>query len=345
MGWPDIVFIPAANRYVMLAGYRPNLAVTSSTVINVYEGPTPAGPWAKIGTNSSPTLGYYGHTFLHRPVLTNAVTDNISLKMVYSGDFVAGFPTYQPTYSNLILRSTANVVPTFVQAKGTTVALTGVNPTVAYNSNVSSGDLLVVAWRYNGSGAAHISSITDNLADGVSWNIKYDQNDGGGTPIQGGWAYKFCGASAACTLTFNTSGFSMAGLDVCLGEWSGVSTFRGSSAVKVGAAQVITSNTTPALAGDLQIGVVELGAASSGALTATTGYTLRATASNGGTPFCGLADILGSVGGSVTANFNYSGTAVANTSGVGIFIPSPTPSGASDSALFAFGTLYQLNKL
>jgi hypothetical protein len=292
VGWPDICFIPTINRYLLFTSYRPDTSVTGNTVWQVLEGPTPAGPWTLIGLKTNTTTGYYAQTILHRTACTNVLTDGIALTVIYSGDF-QNASMYHPTYSTLTLSTQPQnpVTNLFVQAKGSTTALTGTNPTFAYNSNVTSGDLLVAVLRYNSSGVPRLSSVTSNRTTG-NWTVVYDQNDGGGTPIQEAWAYAWATSTGACTVTFNF-GASIIGFDVCLCEWSGPTAFRVNAGLKNTTQSTnIVGNTLSCYAGDLLIGVIGLGSAANNTFTAASGYVLRAQGKNGAVNFCAVQDKL-----------------------------------------------------
>jgi hypothetical protein len=333
VGWPDICFIPAINRYLLFSIYRPNTSSTSNTIWRVLEGPTPAGPWTLVGTIQNNPSGWYCHTILHRTAASNVLTDNIPLTVVYSGDFNNQIPYYHPTYSTLTVSTAAQspVTNVFVQAKGTTVAQTGTTGTLAYTSNVTSGNLLVTSWRYNGSGAPQLTSVTSTRTTG-NWIIVYDQTDGGGTPIEGGWAYAWATSTGACTVTLNF-GASVVGTNICVGEWHGPTAIRSASAANVNTSQ----NTPVSLSisvqtGDLLIGVVTLGAASSQTLSAGTGYTLRAHAITGGiTDFTAIEDNLNATIGFSTSSFNVipsGGAGLQATVGIGAFYSQGIVSGS-----------------
>jgi hypothetical protein len=208
----------------------------------------------------------------------------------------------------------------FVQATSTTVNQSGTTGTLAYVSNVTIGNLLIVSWRYNGAGAAHLSNITSTRTTG-NWTIVYDQSDGGATPIQGGWAFAFATSTGANTVTMNFN-TSVVGIGISISEHSGPVALRASSAVAVTNETALLSNAATAVAGDLQIGVVTCGAvAIASTYTAGAGYTLRTTASNGGASLNAIESLLSSGGGSVTASFTSSenNAAIKATVGLGIF--------------------------
>jgi hypothetical protein len=323
VGWPDICFIPTINRYLLFSTYRPSTASTSNTIWRVLEGPTPAGPWTLVGTIQNSPSGWYCQTILHRTAASNVLTDNIPLTVVYSGDFNNQIPYYHPTYSTLTVSTSPQspVTNVFVQAKGTTAAQSGTTGTLAYTSNVTSGNLLVTSWRYNGSGAVHLTSVTSTRTTG-NWTIVYDQSDGAATPIQGGWAYAWATSTGACTVTLNFN-TSVVGIDICVGEWNGPTTVRTTSAPRINVSQNIPfSSSIPVQGGDLLIGVVTLGAASSQTLSAGSGYVQRAHAITGGvTDFTAIEDNLNATLGFSTATFNVipSGGGISSTVGIGAF--------------------------
>ena len=217
---------------------------------------------------------------------------------------------------------------TFVQAKGVAAAQSGTTGTLAYTSNVTSGNLLCVAFRYNGSGAAHISNITSTRTTG-NWTVVYDQSDSGATPIQGGWAYAFATSTGACTVTINFN-TSVVGIYMAQDEWNGPLAFRAASAVAVTNETALTSNAATAVAGDLQVAFTTMGAAVTNTITAGSGYNIRAIGiSAGGTHFVGTEDKLSSAGGSVTASFTSSenNSGIKATVGLGIFTSVFTISG------------------
>ena len=320
VGWQDICFIPGINRYLLFSGYRPNVAVTSNTVWLVLEGETPAGPWTQVGSLTNNPSGYYGHTVLHRSAFSNALTQFIPITVVYSGDFNNQVPFYHPTFSTLTLITGGVVANTFVQAKGVAATQSGTTATLAYTSSVTSGNLLCMAWRYNGTGAVHLSSVTSTQTTG-NWTIVYDQSDGGATPIQGGWAYAFATGTGACTVTMNFD-TSVVGIYMAQDEWNGPVALRASSTAAVTNETALTSNAATAVAGNLQLGFTTMGAAVTNTITAGSGYNIRAIGlSAGGTHFVGTEDKLSSAGGSVTASFTSSenNATIKATVGLGIF--------------------------
>jgi len=321
VGWQDICYVPAINRYVLFSGYRPVVASTSNTVWLVMEGPTPAGPWTQVGSLTNNPSGYYGHTVLHRTAFSNVQTQAIPLRAIYSGDFNNQPTYYHPTYSTLKVYTGGFTPGVYVQGKGSTSAQSGTTATLAYTSNVTSGNLLCVAWRYNGSGAARLNSVTSTQTTG-NWTIVYDQSDGGGTPIQGGWAYALATSTGANTVSMNF-GTSVVGVYMAMVEHSGPVAFRSASSVAVTNETALTSNAATAAAGDLAIGFTTMGAAVTNTLTAgaTGDYTLRVTGLNGSTQFVGIESNLATQGGSTTASFNSSehSSSIKATVGVGIF--------------------------
>lgn len=94
----------------------------------------------------------------------------------------------------------------------------GATVAVAFPGNVTSGNLLVCTTR---GGDLSSQTITDNLADGVSWTEAAGATaDGDGGLTRGKTFYKIAGASAACTVTF-TMGNSGLRRGLTIREFSG----------------------------------------------------------------------------------------------------------------------------
>lgn len=165
-GIPSLVFVPAMNYYLLLSWYRPDPTVTSNSVWQIMSGPTPAGPWRQLGTKTFNPSGEYNPVVMHRTVASNVLTSNIPLTVISAGDFNVGYNTYYyPTRSTLTLNPPAGGSLAFVQS-AVVQNTGGVNAvaTIAYGSNTTGGNLLVVIGELNGAGAAATAAtISDTL--------------------------------------------------------------------------------------------------------------------------------------------------------------------------------------
>jgi hypothetical protein len=306
-----IFFVPTINRYVLLDNVH---TANGNTDFYASEAPTPAGPWTQFFTQNNNPQGWIVPAFMHADLIANSSTDNISIRMLYAGDFTN--PTYyQPHSSSLVIKTTMPIPSTNtpIQGNGWHAAASSSTPTsLAFTGNITSGNLLVVAWRH-ASGCA-VTAVKDSANGvGVPWTIVYDTSDA--SSVFGGWAYLFSTVTSVSppTVSLTLSG-TPAGVVMAIEEWNGPQFVRGVSAAS-------TTLTSPALAsplaGDLLIGVCSVN--TSTAINAGSSYTIRQTAQNLTSAFfVGIEDNLNAAGGSTTASFTAPGS-VDFTSGIGAF--------------------------
>jgi hypothetical protein len=307
--WPIVTFIAGINSYLMVgdANGIPSGANTSL----MYAAPTPAGPWSQIYSNPDGGLLLYGFMPMHRDCFGNSATNNIPIRVIYSGGEGNFTTNYFPTIVTVTL-STTTMANTFIQGTGTTTSPGNVNPmTLAYGSNVTGGNLLVVSFRH-GNGST-VSSVTDTI--GSTWTVVYDNSDGFGT--YGGWAWAFARSSGANTVSVNFVGLPGGGTVCCIAEWNGPNTKRATSTVATGNSTALLSNAITATAGDLLVGIGESNV-SQASFTPGSGYTQRSLGKDSGVNYCFIQDNLGATGGSTT-----SGATMASmgywTAGIGAF--------------------------
>jgi hypothetical protein len=207
---------------------------------------------------------------------------------------------------------------TCVQSVGTTSGQSSQTPFLAFSSNVTAGNLLIVSWR---TGQA-CNSVTDTL--GNSWTVVYDQADGSGT--HGGWAYAFSGSSGANTVTLHLTA-STAGNVIAVAEYNGPNTFRAASTVAIGSTTSLVTNAVTATAGDLLIAVLETNAAEPSTPTIAGGVTNnRVQGFAAGNMYVNIGDNLSATGGSTTATWSY-GSGSNVTAGIGAFYAAYAVSG------------------
>lgn len=99
LGEPNVQFLPALNRYLLLTFYYPNGANQPASNANTvtwlaYESPYPWGPWTQIGTinftgSSTPPGGY------NPVVLNDTAWSGTSPTVMFTGNFYnqSGYPT------------------------------------------------------------------------------------------------------------------------------------------------------------------------------------------------------------------------------------------------------------
>jgi hypothetical protein len=306
--WPFITFIEGINYYLLSTnGKDPN---ANTWTLRFFAGPTPVGPWTAIG-NQGGVQQYYGPIPVHRDTATNAATDNIPIRIVYSGAGPAlAFTTYYyPTVSTLTL-STTKTLPAFIQSNSAAPGTASTYP-VAFPANVTAGDLITVVWRRTTAGAS-FSSITDSL--GTSFTQVYELSDGGTTT--GGFGVGFAPSSGADTVNVNFTASISGGL-LSVAEYTGVNASRTFPAGKVATTQTPVSNAVTATAGDLLVGVDEHNASQT-VLNAGTGYLQRERSTAVSAFFTSIEDNLNAAGGSTTAGFT-GNTTGGTTAGIGAF--------------------------
>jgi hypothetical protein len=102
LGEPNVQFIPALNRYLLLTySYPQGLAVTDRhsehSLWLAYESPHPWGPWTLVNSTDWPTQGYYNPV-----VLNDTAYSGTTPTIMFTGDFF-GTNTYQMYLSTLTI--------------------------------------------------------------------------------------------------------------------------------------------------------------------------------------------------------------------------------------------------
>ncbi len=102
LGEPNVQFIPALNRYLLLTfSYPQGLAPTNRhsehTLWLSYESPHPWGPWTLVTSADWPTQGYYNPV-----ILNDTAYSGTSPTIMFTADFF-GADTYQMYLSNLTI--------------------------------------------------------------------------------------------------------------------------------------------------------------------------------------------------------------------------------------------------
>ncbi|MGI4756108.1 MAG: hypothetical protein ACRYGF_04580 [Janthinobacterium lividum] len=100
LGEPNVQFIPALNRYLLLTfSYPESLAVANRhsehSLWLAYESPHPWGPWKLVNTTDWPTQGYYNPV-----ILTDTAYSGLNPTIMFTGDFF-GSGTYQMYLSTM----------------------------------------------------------------------------------------------------------------------------------------------------------------------------------------------------------------------------------------------------
>lgn len=315
LGVWQVAFVPKINSYLLTT-----IATGSpGTIFTFYSAPTPAGPWTLFfAQNNTVTGSQWGLPMpMHRDLIQNTATNNIPIRILFEGE--ASGSNYKPNWATLTLET--SLANTFIQGTGTTNAIvSSATPGLAYGSNVTSGNLLIFAWRRATGGT--VNNVTDTI--GNTWTVVYDTVDGG-SAINGGWAWAVSKASGANTVTLNLS-VSNAATVLAVGEWNGPNAVRATIA-----AALSTSSTTPTssaitpTSGDLLIGLYA-GSTGVASAVAGTGYTLRAQGegSAGTVTYVAVEDNLSAAGGSTTASFTVSGGANGQLTGIGAFYTAAT---------------------
>ena len=229
VGNGDIVFIPGLNRYLMLNWYYPSIGatapVTSNSVWNFLEAPTPAGPWTQFFTQANNPTGYYMPRVMHRDALTNSALTNIPLTLIFTDD-------YNNSHGLQYARFTLNMPISFIQSKATPGFPSGSSQSVTYTSNVTQGNLLVAfSW-----GNANPTGISDTM--GNSWTQAIDYN-GLGSSWEGIW---YCIAKATGANTVTISQASSTTMAIAIAEFN--SSTSQSWSVDVAAVGAHSSGTT-----------------------------------------------------------------------------------------------------
>jgi hypothetical protein len=102
LGEPNVQFIPALNRYLLLTfSYPQGLAATNRhsehTLWLAYESPHPWGPWTLVTSVDWPTQGYYNPV-----ILNDTAYSGTTPTIMFTGDFF-GANTYQMYLSTLTI--------------------------------------------------------------------------------------------------------------------------------------------------------------------------------------------------------------------------------------------------
>jgi hypothetical protein len=102
LGEPNIQFIPALNRYLLLTfSYPQGLATTDRhsehSLWLAYESPHPWGPWTLVNSTDWPNQGYYNPI-----VLNDTAYSGTTPTIMFTGDFF-GTDTYQMYLSTLTI--------------------------------------------------------------------------------------------------------------------------------------------------------------------------------------------------------------------------------------------------
>lgn len=199
----------------------------------------------------------------------------------------------------------------FVQGRNNTTN-TASPATLAYNSNNTAGNLLIITGRGN-SGTTAVS-ISDS--QGNTWaNFQLNQSSG----------YRFfMGYALNCKAGANTLTVAGGGglLTYAIAEYSGVLAFDTQTSAIAGGANPSSGNITTAVANELLIGVIGLTSATT---TAGTGFTLR---QGGAMSTSCIEDKFTNSAGSNAATF----TTTAG-GGIGIMAFTPKPSGVPNSLM------------
>jgi len=206
----------------------------------------------------------------------------------------------------------AFAVNALVQATSTTSALSGTTMSLAFSSNVTSGNLLVTDLRY-GAPANPITSVTGTSGHcSATWTIVGPSSMTGETDdVKGGWAYSFANGTGACTVTWNLS-LSNSGGVVDVAEFSGPTLLTTTSTPgQGGSSTTVTTNTSTPNSGDLLIGFFEsqFGAAS---VTPGTGFTTATTGTSGGTVYTAITYKLSATAGSQTTSLTWASSPTAS---------------------------------
>jgi hypothetical protein len=102
LGEPNVQFIPALNRYLLLTfSYPQGLATTDRhsehSLWLAYESPHPWGPWTLVNSTDWPTQGYYNPV-----VLNDTAYSGTTPTIMFTGDFF-GMDTYHMYLSTLTI--------------------------------------------------------------------------------------------------------------------------------------------------------------------------------------------------------------------------------------------------
>lgn len=103
---PNVVYIPALNRYIMLGFYYqnfdlfPGTGYAANSNFPVWEAQYPWGPWTLISNENFPTQGYYNPIIL-QPTIQSGSTPTI----LFAGDFEVGGIPYQMHWTTMTINT------------------------------------------------------------------------------------------------------------------------------------------------------------------------------------------------------------------------------------------------
>jgi len=155
---PDIAFIPAMNRYLMLEWYQVG-GSTSNTNWVILEAPTPAGPWTQVATQNNNPSGFYNPCFNHYRVASNTSTDQLAVPIYFSGDYNNQPTWYHPFWATIYIRTAAGAGLPWVRDYAVGGGASTSTSIVSENFASVTGDLLVAAVRIGSNLFAHITSV------------------------------------------------------------------------------------------------------------------------------------------------------------------------------------------
>ena len=312
--WFHAAYVPQINTYIMTTWYSPGGGVSNFVF---YSAPTPAGPWKPFFFQQNAVVHseWYGPSPMHRDLAENTLTNNIPVRILYGGD--PGGSNYLPNWSTLTLSTLAIASANFVQGVGyTSLGPNTQSMTLAFSSNVTLGNLLVVAWRRGTSGT--VDTVSDNMGVGNTWTKVFDTN---ATGAFGGWAYTFTNGSGACTVTVHQT-VSQANGILAVGEWSGVNAVRSTPAAfdQHTSNSPVTPSATPLENGELLLGFIVPSVGGGTSIAASTGATLRVVGANGATQYIAISDLFPApIGGPQALGFTIAGAQTGLNTGIGDF--------------------------
>jgi hypothetical protein len=102
--WPVITFIAGVNSYLLVGDLNGVPSNANTTVF--YSAPTPAGPWTQIYSNADGGLLLYGFEPMHRDCFTNSATNNVPIRLIYSGAEGNFSTDYYPTIATFTFATT-----------------------------------------------------------------------------------------------------------------------------------------------------------------------------------------------------------------------------------------------
>lgn len=135
-----------------------------------------------------------------------------------------------------------------VQSKSKSVGFVGNNTTLAFDSNVTAGNLLVVTHAHWGASGIAISTPTDTLGH-TYLPVAAEQSAGGGLVRLRSFYVANC-SGGANTVTFDAAGTDTVELAVVISEFSGVATSSPLDTTNVGTGTgtaVSSGNVTPSV--------------------------------------------------------------------------------------------------